>query len=59
MNVFVVVTTDGELKPYIASDMSDAIAQYDMEGGDADEIAGAFVYGQHATLVEAIKEVWE
>jgi hypothetical protein len=43
-NVFVVVTFEGDVLPYIAEDVMDAIQQHADKSGDSN-VAGAFVYG--------------
>lgn len=56
MSVFVVVEVDGAMKPYIAGDIEDAISEYQMsDGGDLDNVAGVFVYGQHEQMIATIE----
>ncbi len=67
MNVFVVVSDEREkhapgvlgMKPFIADNMSEAVAMYEMSGMDLNDIVGVFTYGKHELLVDAIKEAME
>lgn len=54
MNVFVIVTNEGDLKAVIARNIGDAIDEF-CGTHTADVIAGVFTYGKHTDLVDAIR----
>lgn len=52
-NVFVVVDFDGEMHPYIAEDLTDALIDHENRTGDLN-VAGAFLYGNE--FVKVVEE---